>query len=111
MARTAFLVLSDIPTQRSVKVFYDFLIAGWALVREEPVGLGESVGIGFTWYSRVGEHGSLARLPRPWALVRNGLVERGAIHPKAHVWMSRSEVVRISRDGEQARLFATLERN
>lgn len=110
MAHTAFLVMSDIPTQRSIRPFYDFLLAGWAVAKEEPVGPGESVGIGFTWYSRVGEHGSLARLPRPWSLVRDGLVQRGAIHPKAHVWMARSEVVRISRDGEQARLFVSIER-
>lgn len=110
MAHTTFLVLSDIPTQRSVSAFHDFLMAGWGVAKEEPVGAGEPVGIGFRWYSRVREHGSLARLPRPWSLIRDGLILRGAIHPRAHVWMARSEVVRISRDGEQASLLVTIER-
>ena len=91
-------------------MFTDFLIAGWSLIREEPVGPGEAVGLGFTWYSRVREFGSLARLPRPWALIKNGLIKRGAIHSSAHVYMIRSEVVPISRTGEQAKLLVSIER-
>jgi hypothetical protein len=71
---------------------------------------GEACGIGFCWYTRVGEFGSLAALPRPWSLIRNGLIERGAIKAKAHIFQLRGEVVPIARTGEQARLLVDLER-
>lgn len=105
-----FEVPVDIPTPRSVKVFNDLLAAGWGVLREEPVGPMESVGIGFRWYSRVREFGSLAALPRPWSLICNGLKERHAISPKAHVFMLRGEVIPISGANERPRLLVSMER-
>ena len=109
--RVSFEVNSEIPTSVAERPFKDLLAAGWAISREEPVAAGEAVGLGFTWYSRVGEFGSMARLPRPWVLIRRGLGERGAFHPEAHVYMIRSEVVPVNRKNERARLIVALERN
>lgn len=108
--KLTFMVDSEIPSIRAQRSFYDRLLAGWGLLREEPVGPLEAVGIGFLWTSRVGEFGSVAALPRPWSLIRNGLVERGAISPKAHVFMLRSEVVPIGRAGELPKLLVHMER-
>lgn len=104
------MVDSEIPSIRGQKVFYDLLSAGWGYLREEPVGPLEAIGIGFLWTSRVGEHGSVAALPRPWSLIRNGLIERGAISPRAHVFMLRGEVFPIGRTNERAKLIVQMER-
>lgn len=102
--------MSEIPAICSVRPFTDLLAAGWGYLREEPVGPMEAIGIGFTWWSRLAESSALATLPRPWSLIRNGLVERGAISPKAHVYMLRGEVSHIGRANERARLVVVLER-
>ena len=109
-ARSSWQVLSEVPAYRSQGPFFDLLAAGWGGLRDEPVGPMEAVGIGFTWWTTVGEFGSVAQLPRPWHIIRFGLTERGVIHPRAHVYMLRSEVVRIAKTGEQARLIVDMER-
>lgn len=103
-------VLSEIPHSRGVKTFWDVLAAGWGITREEPVGPLEAVGIGLTWWSKAREGSEASTLPRPWSLVRDGLVKRAAISPKAHVYALRSEVVHLRRDGERPRLLVVLER-
>jgi hypothetical protein len=109
-ARTTFEVLSEIPTSRGGRTFADFLIAGWGHLREEPVGPLERVGIGFQWFTRAKEGSLQSTPPRPWGFILRGLVERGAISPKAKVYMLRSECVHISKSGERPRLLVTLER-
>lgn len=111
MRRVSFEVNSEIPSSVSEKPFVDLLAAGWAISREEPAVAGEAVGLGFTWYSRVEEFGSLAGLPRPWSLIRRGLTERGAFDARAHVYMIRGEVVPVNRKNERARLVVSLERH
>jgi hypothetical protein len=107
--RIVFEVPVEIPTSRGWKPFRDLLGAAWGLLREESVGPMESVGIGFTWWSGAREGSGASALPRPWSLIRNGLVERLAVDPKAHVFMLRSEVVHCRRD-ERPRLLVVLER-
>lgn len=101
---------SDIPQSRSLKVFGDLLGAAWGVLREEPVGPLEAVGIGFLWTTAAREGADRVSLPRPWSLIRNGLIERGAISPRAHVYMLRGEVVTVRRGDEQPRLIVALER-
>ena len=111
MRRVSFEVNAEIPYSVNERGFKDLLMAGWAICREEPVVAGEAVGLGFLWYSRVEEFGGTAGLPRPWSLIRRGLTERGAFHPKAHVYMIRGEVVPVNRKNERARLIVSLERH
>ena len=111
MRKVQFFVDSEIPSSVAERPFKDLLAAGWAISREEPVVAGEAVGLGFTWYSRVEEFGSLAGLPRPWSLIRRGLTERGAFDARAHVYMIRGEVVPVNRKNERARLVVSLERH
>jgi len=108
--RIEFEVPVEIPTSRGWKPFRDLLGAAWGLTREEPVTASESLGIGFTWWSRAAEGSERSTLPRPWSLIRNGLVERLAVDPKAHVYGLRSEVVHIRRGDERPRLVVVLER-
>lgn len=111
MSRTLkFEVDAEIPAGLSTRPFVDRLIAGWGHLREEPVGPLEAIGIGFIWRSRLREGVQRSRLPSPWSLIRNGLVERKAISPAAHVYMLRGEVVPIGRTSERARLLVVLER-
>jgi hypothetical protein len=107
--RIEFEVLVEIPHSRSFKVFADMVAAGWGGLREEPVAPLEGVGIGFRWLSRAREGSDASTLPRPWAAVRNALVARKAISPKAHIYALRSEVVHINED-ERPRLLVVLER-
>ena len=104
-----FEVVGDIPSRFAQKGFYDLLAAGWGSAHEDPVGALESLGIGFLWRSKVGGR-ACARLPLPWALIRNGLEARGFLSPKAHVYMTRSEIQRVS-GSEQPRLIVSLERS
>lgn len=108
--RLSLLVESDVPQSRSLKVFGDLLGAAWGVLREEPVGPMEPVGIGFLWTTAARGGADRVSLPRPWSLIRNGLIERGAIHPRAHVYMLRGEVVNVRRGDEQPRLIVALER-
>ena len=105
-----FEVLLDIPTSRGGRTFADFLIAGWGHCREEPVGPMERVGIGFRWFTRAKEGSLQSTTPRPWGFILRGLVARGAISPKAQVFMLRSEMVHISKSEERPRLLVYLER-
>lgn len=66
--------------------------------------------MGLTWWTGRGEGTAEATFPLPWSLVRNGLVERGAISPKASVFLLRSEIVHIRRKGERPRLEVVLEK-
>lgn len=104
------MVDSEIPSKESRRPFNDLLAAGWGLLREPPVAPLESVGIGFLWTSRRREDAMGVALPYPWTLIRNGLVERGAISPKAHIYMVRGEVVSIGKTNERARLIVHVER-
>lgn len=108
--RVTFEALTDLPTSRSVKTFNDFLIAGWAFCREEPVGPMERVGIGFRWTTKAREGSQQSTPPRPWGFILRGLVERGAISPKALVYMLHGEMVHIKNKEERPRLLVTLER-
>lgn len=99
----------DVPHSRGFKVFADLVAAGWGHLREDPVAPLEGVGIGFLWYSRAREGSVISTLPRPWSLLRNALVERGAVSPRAHVYSLRSEVVHIRKD-ERPRLVALMEK-
>lgn len=102
-------MLADIPDPSSRKCFLDLLAAGWGSAREAPVSPLETVGLGFLWRSKRTERAS-ARLPRPWALIRDGLTERGLLSPRANVYMIRSEVQGIT-GGEIPRLIVSLERS
>ena len=111
MSRKLYLLVeSDVPQSRSLKVFNDLLAASWGVLREEPVGPLEPVGIGFLWTTAARGGAGRVSLPRPWSLIRNGLIERGAIHTRAHVYMLRGEVVNVRRGDEQPRLIVALER-
>jgi len=111
MSRKLYLLVeSDVPQSRSLKVFNDLLAASWGVLREEPVGPLEPVGIGFLWTTAARGGAGRVALPRPWSFIRNGLRERGAIHPRAHVYMLRGEVVHIKRNDERPRLVVLMER-
>lgn len=99
----------DIPHSRGYKTFADLVAAAWGLLREEPVAPMEGVGIGLLWHSRAREGSEASALPRPWSLLRNALVERGAISPRAHVYALRSEIVNVRKD-ERPRLVALVEK-
>lgn len=103
--------MADLPTSRGVRTFNDFLIAGWGHSREEPVGPLERVGIGFRWFTKAREGSLQSTPPRPWGFILRGLVERGAISPKALVYMLQSEMVHIKNKEERPRLLVTLERS
>lgn len=106
--RSSFEVVAEIPHPNARKPFYDLLAAGWGISRQEPVSALESVGIGFLWRSRAPQH-RYSRLPRPWAVIRDGLEARGILSPKAYVYILPSEVQRISGD-EQPVLVVNVER-
>jgi len=93
-----------------MRPFNDLLAAAWGVLREDPIGPQEAVGIGFTWTTAIREGAGRVALPRPWSFIRNGLRERGAIHPRAHVYMLRGEVVHIKRNDERPRLVVLMER-
>lgn len=107
--KVTFIVESDIPHSRSLRPFTDLLAGSWGTCREEQIGAGEPVGIGILWYTKAGEGTERSILPRPWSLVRNGLIERHAIHPKAHVYGLRTEIVHVGNSAERPRLLVTLE--
>lgn len=107
--RIEFEVPVGVPHSRGVKVFSDLVAAGWGRLREDPVAPLERVGIGFTWYSTAREGSEASALPRPWSLLRNALVERGAISPGAHIYALRSEIVNVPKS-ERQRLIAVLEK-
>jgi len=108
--RISFEVPVDVPNSRGFPRFCDFLGGAWGTTREDAVGPLETLGIGFIWWSRAREGTDHVTLPRPWSLIRNGLVERGALSKKAHVYMTRSEVVFIGRTLDRPRLIVHLER-
>ena len=108
MRRIRFEVLVEIRAAAD-KLFCDMVGAAWGYTREEAVGPMERLGLGFVWYTGTREGAKLATLPAPWGVLRDALVKSRAIHPKAHVHMIRSEVVRV-RKGERPRVIVEMER-